>query len=185
MAKIIAKSGVYSLIALQLVSYELDISAGINYEVRDRRDRTPFSRVYNFDSRVRLYCTCIDPDGSGKVGDEYSFAVLTGDSRAESLSRILKDYKAVDDSGTPVSRRVRGRDEPVYNEPKGVGFIENYNRHTDARPAYLWLPPETISDMLAVLTTMDKLFVTVHQYKFERKRWIVGFTLQTTNPLDE
>lgn len=185
MAKKVEKSGQYCLITLQLLSFDLDISGGINYEVRDTRNRSSYSKVYSFNSRVNLHCKCLDPDGSGSVGDEYNFSVTASDTRAEFLSRTLKDYKALDDSGSPVSRRVRGREEPVYNVPHGVGFIENYNRHINARPAYLWLPPETISDMLTVLSVTDQLFVTVHQYKFERKRWIVEFTLQTKNPLDE
>ena len=47
------------------------------------------------------------------------------------------------------------------------------------------MAPHIVSDMLLLLPQVRPLYVGIHEMKVERNRWIVGLTLQTTDPAEE
>ena len=55
-----------------------------------------------------------------------------------------------------VYRIVKGQQVPVYDVPKGVGFLER-RRGTKAWMGCLWVPPRTVGDMLKLLPTVKPL----------------------------
>jgi len=79
---------------------------------------------------------------------------------------------------------VRGELRPVYDVPEGIGIL-NKVRGTQNWTGAAWVAPNTISDMLTLLPTVDPLYVFLHEVKIGRNRWIKGITLQTTDPAEE
>ena len=49
---------------------------------------------------------------------------------------------------------------------------------------YIWVPVKTVSDMLALLPSVQPLYLEIHQLKEGRNCHIAGLTLRTTNPAE-
>jgi len=81
-------------------------------------------------------------------------------------------------------RRVRGKDLPVYDIPKGLGTLEKV-RGEALWTGCLWVKQETVTQMLSLLPVVKPLYMFVHERKIEHHRWIVGFTVQTSDPSEE
>jgi hypothetical protein len=72
----------------------------------------------------------------------------------------------------------------VYELPNGIGPPERV-RGTKDWTGWCWVSPRTVSDMLALLPNVQPLYISIHERKIGRKRWINGLTLQTTDPAEE
>lgn len=72
---------------------------------------------------------------------------------------------------------------PIYNVPKGISTLTKRrgSRHWSSA---LWLKPQIVSDMVALLSSDKDLYVACHLTKIERVQWLIGFDMQTENPLD-
>ena len=66
------------------------------------------------------------------------------------FSATLDDYHARNADRSPKYRKVRGVSRPVFEPPKGVGHLEK-RRGENAWLGFLWVPPTTLNDMLALL----------------------------------
>ena len=96
----------------------------------------------------------------------------------------LSDFQVYDENRVPKYYKVRGEERPIFEPPNGVGYIERL-RGTKDWTGCCWLPPQTVSDMLVLLTHITPLYVSIHELKLGRHRWIIGLTLQTTDAADE
>tara|TARA_R110002096_G_scaffold61399_4_gene152604 strand:+ start:5253 stop:5549 length:297 start_codon:yes stop_codon:yes gene_type:complete len=96
----------------------------------------------------------------------------------------LADCHICDDKGSPKYRKVRGKEIPIYDIPKGIGRLER-QRGTTNWLGNVWVSPQSVTDMLALLPNVKPLFLTIHEMRAERNHWIVGLTLQTKKPEDE
>lgn len=50
---------------------------------------------------------------------------------------------------------------------------------------WIWVSPKTVTDMLALLPYVHPLYLDIHKLQEGRLHWIVGITLQTTDPAKE
>ena len=171
-----------ALLALRLQRYSAHVDASINSELHMPAFRYEGTKIYSFDSRLELAATAYWPDE--RAGEEFAFTIYGLSHYDERLQQTLKDCQERDDKGDLRFRKVRGELRPVYDVPEGIGIL-NKVRGTQNWTGAAWVAPNTISDMLTLLPTVDPLYVFLHEVKIGRNRWIKGITLQTTDPAEE
>ena len=176
------KSKVYALLALRLRQYSAHVDASINAELHMPAFRYDGTRIYSFDSRIELAATAYWPEE--RAGEEFALSIYGLSPYDDRLPQTLKDCQERDEKGALRFRKVRGELRPVYDVPEGIGIL-NKVRGTQNWTGAAWVAPNTISDMLTLLPTVDPLYVFLHEVKIGRNRWIKGITLQTTDPAEE
>lgn len=93
----------------------------------------------------------------------------------------LSGRHMMDDDGARKYRKVRGEEIPVYDVPDGLGLIEKV-RGEKRWSGFCWVSPGTVSDMLALLPHVHPLYISIHERKVGRTRWINGLSLQMSHP---
>ena len=177
-----AKKDEYSFLAIKVLSYKAYVDASINYEVRDKCHYSNDAKIYKFSSHLEIEGICTWPEE--REGDEYAITIYGHEIRQGDFELTLSDCNVMDEHWSPKYKRVRGKDVPVYDVPKGMGTL-NKVRGAALWTGCIWVPTSTITNMLNLLTAVTLLYIAIHENKIERHRWIVGLTLQTTDPADE
>lgn len=98
---------------------------------------------------------------------------------AYEFSTTLEDFQARDDRGLLQYQSYRGENIPIYAAPVGIARLQR-ERGANAWNAWFWVQPSLASDMLCLLTQVKPLYVTLHERKAGRDRWIEGFSHQTS-----
>ncbi len=172
----------YSLISIKIRDHNARAGASINHKVRDKRYQNDELRVYQFDSYLEISGICTYPDD--RAGDRYLITIYGDQSDEGDLDKKLQGYHVRDKNGDPKYRKSRGHYLPVYEVPKGVGFIQK-ERGVNSWNGSIWVPNETVAMMFALLNSIGALFVELHERRIARNRWINSLTLQTTDPAYE
>ena len=172
----------YELLSIELVSYKASVDATINPDTRDKRDHHADPKIYSFGSSVELEGICDYPDE--RSGQSYVISVHGWETEEGQFEARLSDRHTWDEDGEPVYRRIRGEEVPVYDVPDGIGFIEKV-RGEKRWTGFCWVSPGTVSDMLALLPHVRPLYISIHERKIGRTRWINGLTLQMSHPAFE
>lgn len=172
----------YAFIAIKVLQNEASAGAEININLRVSNNPYPSEQepVFTSSSRLELLGTAIWPED--RVDDRYEITV-SGKKDGEKPS-ILKELRALDTDGHPIYTKRHGSDVPVYNVPPGIGMIER-RRGTRLWNCWVHVPARAVSDMLRLVCSRRALYVSIHERKIDRHRWIVGFALQTNNPADD
>jgi hypothetical protein len=112
----------YSLISIRIQNHKARVGASINHKANDKRYQHDELRVYQFDSSLEIAGICNYPDD--RSGETFLITVY-GDQPGEGeLNARLRDFHIKDKYGDPKYRKLRGRHMPVYEIPKGVGFLQ-------------------------------------------------------------
>jgi hypothetical protein len=172
----------YSLISIRVQNHKARVGASINHRANDKRYRHDGLRVYQFDSSLEIAGLCTYPEE--RAGEGYSITVYGDRSDEGDLDARLKEYHVKDKHGNPKCRKSGGRYMPVYEIPKGVGFLQK-ERGENSWNGCAWVPNQTVSMMLTLLVGNGPVFVELHERRVARNRWINGLTLQTTDPAYE
>jgi len=172
----------YNFLAIKVTDYKAYVDASINYEVRDKRYYSRDAKVYQFSSHVEIEGICTWPEE--REGDEYTMTIYGHETHSGNFELTLSDCHVMDEHWSPKYKRVRGKDMPVYDVPNGLGTLDKV-RGVAAWTGCIWVPQDTITNMLSLLPVVNPLYIFIHENKIERHRWIVGFTLQTTDPAEE
>jgi len=101
-----------------------------------------------------------------------------------SFDSVLKDYPERDEDYKPKFRKLKGELIPIYKPPKGIGYIEK-RRGSDSWACYVSVTPQTITDMVILLSNVSPLYVSIHEAKEGRHRLVRSITLQMTDPAYE
>ena len=125
---------------------------------------------------------CTYPEN--REGDKYLFTVYGDQSDEGDLNARLKEFHIKDKNGDPKYRKSRDHYLPVYEIPKGIGFIQK-ERGVNSWNGCIWVPNQTVAMMLTLLDKMGALFVELHERRIARNRWINSLSLQTTDPAYE
>ena len=171
----------YAFLSLAVAGFDIRSSISLNHEVRDPRYRQPETKIYKQYSAIELYCRNIDPDELPTCTYHFSLYGHTTDQMNPDLS--LDDFHVVYDEGIKKYRRRGGVDEPVWDIPRGISVLDKQRGEQHWTTA-LWLTPIFLSDMIALLTSNRDLYVACHVKKVNRAHWLIGFDLQTENPLE-
>ena len=183
MAKRTKKPGpVYEILAITINNYKASVDAAINYEARDKRYFYKNPSVHSFGTNIELEGVCTYPDD--RAGENYSITIYGHEREHGEFSKRLSDYQERDEKYNLKYRTVRGNQVPVYDVPYDIGYYSR-NRGTKDWSGAAWVSPQTASDMLVLLSSVNPLYVSIHECKIGRNRLIAGLTLQTTDPAYE
>lgn len=174
-----------SHIIIRLEHYEASIEARINHHAYapqyawDLDDDDP---VYEFADRTVI--TGISTYPPERKDDHYELTIYGTESPSHRLNAKLKDIHARDKYGSPKYREYRGKQIPIYQPPNGLGLVDKV-RGERRWTAWLFVTPRFINDLLVLLGHQRNLFLTLHERKVDRSRWVQGMTLQTSDPTEE
>lgn len=168
----------YLSLTIRVEDFSGELSAGINYEATDHRDRHEKTHVYRFGSTIRFQGSCIYPT----EGDSYDITVHSAEPGSKLIDAQLHDFHLRDEGGAPRYSRQRGIEVPLYQIPAGLGLLEKV-RGKARWHGWIWVPEEIASQTLTLAASGKQLFVEILECKVGRKRWINHLTVQTTDPL--
>lgn len=173
----------YEFLSVRVESYEVRVDASVNHHLLTRNlswlpDDEPVNRFY---THLELKGTSFDP--LGRSGDNYVITVY-GEKNNSRPELTLKDLRTRDDDGNFQYRKYRGQEVPVYNVPHGVSVLDKV-RGDNMWTTCLFVKPDFARDMLLLLYSGRPIFVSIHERKVGRQRWVQGITLQTTDPSEE
>lgn len=175
------KKNEYSFLSLLVTDFHVRTGISLNHEVINAKLLSPETTIYQQYSSIELHCRNIDPDYL--TTDTYQFSLYGHPLEHSTPELTLANFHVKDDKGVETYRRVKGRDVPIYNVPKGINTLTKRrgSRHWSSA---LWLKPQIVSDMVTLLSSDKDLYVACHLTKIERVQWLIGFDMQTENPLD-
>ncbi|MEZ5654279.1 MAG: hypothetical protein R3E04_00085 [Sphingobium sp.] len=170
---------------LRVESFEASLWGGVNHdalapEYAWRLDEEDL--VYKFTSELRISALTTWPS---KRANEHFELTLHGDDRHSTrLLEMLKDIRATDNDGSPRYRTYRGKEIPVLVPPDGLGVIDKV-RGESTRRAWLFVTPLFVDQCRSLLTNTTDLFLSIHEWKCGRSRWVRSLSLQTSDPAEE
>jgi hypothetical protein len=172
----------HAFLTIRVNSFDVRSSAGINIFLKGTYPDfvSEEERVFISTSHLTIRGECTLP--RDRVGQKFEVLVYGQNARRSQLK--VEDIHNRDDDRVPVYRMIRGKRVPVFDVPRGIATIE---RRRDDGVWSAWVPvePHLITDMLVVLGLARKSFLSIHERKFERRRWIQDFALQTNDPSEE
>ena len=172
----------YLISSIKVTNFKVRIGAAINHDVRVPKYYSDDAKIYEFGTYLEIEGISIYPEE--KEGCTYEFTVYGYEPRPGTFDRTLGDYHVREEDGGRKYRKVRGENIPVYDPPKGIGPLQRH-RGTQDWIGWAWVPSQIVSDMLAVLPLVQPLYLELHECKIDRRTWIVGLTLQNTDPAEE
>lgn len=175
----------HSHIVIRLERYEAGVEGGVNhyaYAPQYAWNLDDDDPVYEFTNQIVI--TGISTYPPERQGDHYELTIRGTEAASHHLKAKLKDIHARDQYGSPKYRGYRGRQIPIYEPPKGLGLIDKV-RGEKRWTAWLFVTPRFVNDLLVLLGHQRKLFLSLHERKVDRSRWVQGVTLQSNDPAEE
>lgn len=172
-------------LVLRVEHYDVGVAAGINhnsYSPEFAWDLNEDEPVYDFSAQVIVKGIAIYPDK--RANESYELTFYTSDRSAQRLSITLKDIQNRDERGSRQYRQYRGKQIPIYSTPEGLGLLDKV-RGEPRWTAWLMVSRKFASDLLIVLGHTKPAFLTLHERKEGRARWVQSVGLQTNDPLEE
>lgn len=177
-------SEVHTVLGIEIGDYKAHASAALNHDLRNSCPR--FARddnlVYEFGTSLEITGTSIYPPE--RANDTYELSVHGHELRPGDFSLTLRDCQLRDESGLPRYKAYRGQQIPVYESLPGLGILEK-RRGTRTWYSWIYVAPALVHDMLILLNQVRPLYLSLHEIKSGRERWLQSVSVQTTNPADE
>ena len=172
----------FAFLSLVVTDFKIRSSIGINPKARNTRYSPSDTKIYQQYSTIELSCRNIYPDEP--LTDTYLFTIYgRTDEDLGNPDLTLADCHVYDGGGFKKYKKSRGVDEPVYDVPKGIGALRKRHGMRQWSSA-VWLPPDIVSDMIVLLLSDLDIYVACHIKHEDRVRWLIGFDVQTSKPLD-
>lgn len=172
----------HAYLAVKVESHEARMGASVNhyaYEPQYAWDLDENDPLYEFTIDLTIAGVATWPEAH--AGEMYELTIYGNDASSSRHSASLKDVQARDKNGLPQYREFRGKRVPVLNPPNGIGYLEKV-RGESRWTAALFVPNAFAGNLMALLDRSDGLFLSIHERKLGRMRWIQGVSLQTTDP---
>ena len=169
-------------LTVEVVSYEADVSAGVNYDAYDPHHALLLDEcdpVYQFSTHVMIKGIPTAP--KSREGNAFELQILSEARPSSNLDLMLKDIHKRNEYEAPEYRPYRGKQIPVYDPPNGVGLIDKV-RGKDAWTSWIFVKPGFVSDALRLLALDKQLYLSVHERKEGRSRWVQNVSIQTEAP---
>jgi hypothetical protein len=181
MANQSSKQTEYSFLTLVVTNFDVRIGSVINHKLRTDRICSPDTKISAHHTVIGLTCNNIDTERP--LSDAYSFTIYGDAHPYPRLESTLEDCHEEDEEGFKKYRKQKGVEIPIYDIPKGLAVLSKLRSERHWSTA-LWLPRDIVSDMLVLLSGSKKVYAFVHLKHVSGDLWILGFDLQTSNPLD-
>jgi len=169
----------YAFLTINVDKFSTAVNTSISGQARERHQDNDNVSLYSFGCSAEIQGTCTYPPE--RVDENYRIDISTKPQSQLDFDAKLKDTRVRDEHGSFKYRKMRGRSLPVYDIPEGLGLLDK-ERGTNNWSGWLWVPEQTLTQMLILLTNVKPLYLEIHERKIERTRWINGITLQTIDP---
>ncbi len=174
-----SKQTEYELLSIEVNDFNAHVDAAINYEVFDKRYAYDDTPIYRFHNDIEIIGECDYPEE--RANCFYTINITSNGNNSSKFHSQLKDFHEQDDNYQPKYRKRKGELIPIYNPPKGIGYIEK--RGGNNWYCYVSVTPQTITDMITLLSShVRPLYLAIHEAKEGRRRIIRGITLQMKHP---
>lgn len=175
----------HSQIAIRVDHYDVRAAAGVNpvaYDARYGIHLDEDDPLYEFDTHLDISGTSISPDS--RAGETYDLALYGDDSPSGLANLPLKAMHERDEHDARKYRTYRGRAIPLYRAPPGLATLEKIRGQPRWR---VWLSarPRFVSDVLLILGQNRPVYLTIHERKVDRQRWVQNLSIQTNDPEGE
>lgn len=153
---------------------------GSNADHRYAYDDTP---IYKSTNSVNIIGTCDYPEE--RAGTTYEIHCSSYKSIRFDQGEYLKDFPVLDKHGLRKYKKLTHHSVPLYDPPTSIGFIERSGGDADWQ-CNAFIPGETISDMITLLVSKHRpLYVSIHEVKEGRNRFVRSVSLQMSHPAFE
>jgi len=166
-------------LTVDVTKFEARVTAAVNHELKDLRYTHPDTQVYRFESGLELEGQCTYPDS--RAGTLYTLDIHGHETASAHFATTLENCQVLDKDGFAKLKKVRGKFESVYDIPRGIGLLESQGKAQWR--GFLWVPPQTLSDMLILLQGVPSLSLAIHEIRQGSYHWIARFVLQTNDPV--
>ena len=172
----------HSHLTISVEKYEASVSLRINhyaYEPQYAWQSTDEEPVYELSNDLIVSGSILEP--ADRAGDRCVITLYGADTSVRDLDAKLEDIAEVDENRVPRFRTYRGREVPIYRPPRGLGLIDKARGEPEWRTS-LFVKPCLVDRWQTLLGSSRKLFISLHECKAGRKRWVRGIELMTQNP---
>lgn len=169
-------------LTVKIESYEANIGAGVNHDAYEPRyawqldDRDP---VYQFSSHLRIKGIVTAPEP--REGNAFELQIHGEERTSSNLDLTLKEIQKRNEYDAPEYRTYRGKEIPIYNPPNGLGLTEKV-RGEPAWTSWIFVKPSFVSDAFKLLALDKQLYLTIHERKEGRSRWVQNASIQSEDP---
>ena len=176
---------VHSFLVIKVARHEARVEAAVNHNVYQPQyalhldDNDP---LYEFTSQFTICGLATSP--KDRAGDTFELTVYGDDAPSRRHGKVLSDAQARNEHGAPQYREYRGGLIPIYDPPKGVGYLDKV-RGERRWQGWLFAPTRFVNDALVVLNHGKTLYLAIHERRAKRTRWMQSVCLQTTDPEEE
>lgn len=173
------------MLALKVGGYDTEFDFSVNSDVYNPQYAICPSEddpLFKASSHLNIRGAFVEPED--RAEHDVTINLYGDDAISTGLKVTLKDAQSRGKYNEPLYKTYRGREIPIYDPPKGLAVLEKVRGESEWN-AWIRVPSELISDMLILLGQREELFISIHEWKFERRRWIRSIGLQTANPLEE
>jgi hypothetical protein len=172
----------HTFIAVRVESYDVSAGAGINPNplgISAKNIRREDS-VFQSTAQLEMRGVCTDP----KERTGHRFQITVHEETPSKTALRVKDTHARDKNNELQYQTRQGAHYPVYNLPQGLAVLE-LRRGDDVWTAKVPVEPKLVTQMLILLGQGRPTYLSIHEKKVGRYRWIRHISLQTTDPAKE
>jgi len=178
-SKIKATEPCHTYLSLQVLDFSLHINAGISHKAIEHGFSASDTPIYSFKSDIEIIGKCMCPEE--RADCFYTVHIHGENLKSKDLDITLQEFQVKNKDGSPKYKKRKDGYFPIYDPPKSIGFVEKV-RGKNRWNAYAFVAPETVTDMLTILTNVRPLFVFIHEVKEARNRRLRSISLQTSDP---
>lgn len=176
---------VHETLSIIIDGYEVRSRAGVNHDVLSPE----YAFTIDLDDPIYEAVTEFTIEGTGQYprdreGHKFKVTIYGDDAPSRLMNLRLKDVQERDECGSPKYRTYRKQDVPVFKEVKGMALLSKV-RGENAWTAWINVAPRAVTEMLLVLKEERTRYLSIHEVKEARNRWIRSICVQTTDPEDE
>ena len=170
-------------LTIKIEDFNIMVETSINSEARRRRPESDSVNLFRDGPFIEITGDCTSP--ADRANERYRIAIFKNANGVIDFDAKIRDVHVIDKDGLPKYRKAGGRLLPVYDIPEGFAVISR-KRGPVNWDGGLWMPNETITQLLIVLTRMQHpLYLRIHERKIDRTHWLDGLSLHTSDPTDE
>ena len=174
----------YTSVVATIDTYDVETHASINNDMDAafREFADDEAPVFTFETDLTIRATCTEP--TARKGHAIELTLLSPAHLSRRLRYRIKQFRKTDDDGTPIYKKYRDGEFPVYEKPPGIARIDKV-RGEDQWPIWMQVAPQMTSDTLLTLASGKQVWLWFQEKKEDRQRWVEYLSVQTKAPEEE
>ncbi|MEW8508979.1 MAG: hypothetical protein AB2598_20005 [Candidatus Thiodiazotropha sp.] len=175
----------HTFLAITIEDYKVTINTGPNSQIlgSTRYVKDDEEHAIVSDTVLELTGVCTDPED--RAGEHYEISLRGGSSDTDDiLGQRIRDLHRKNKDGSHEYRQYRGGTYPVYEDPPELGLVEKI-RGESRWFAWASVHHQMVTDALILLGGDKPSYVSIHEKKIGRYRWVRSISVQSVDPAVE